>query len=540
MRAVRSLALYLVLLILAACGSTETPAREASFVDSGETSDVNGGAEEPDGSEGDEDADLSSDDASQDDAGERDAGSDSQGGASDVGGADDTGDSDVADPSDTTGDPANLLPNAGFERGASWLRDPASVSSYAWSRSGDPIYESGAQFEALEGRAALKIWGAFGETYPNTNTTYHEFTGAAAGDRVGLIGSFFSHPDDALSADTEVALVLVALDESGGELQSVASTLDAAEASTWTELSATLTVPDGTASVRAGVRFVQSSVDGTGSVYVDGFRATSTGTLIARPTRELVWHDEFDGVNADGTGLDSTKWFRQVWPAYHVNAERQAYKDREENAFVSEGLLTLRAIRGDVLDAEYSSGRIETDGLASWRYGRFEARIQLPTTRGTWPAFWMLPESWVYGGWPDSGEIDIMEYVGCDPELVHATVHTEAYNHIRETQRGDSMWLGSANSAFHTYAADWTPERIVFTTDGREVFRFENDGQGNAAAWPFDQRFYLILNLAVGGFWGGYCGVDTSAWPQDVLVDWVRVYQTPDEIEATNALPGSS
>lgn len=427
----------------------------------------------------------------------------------------------------------NVHPNPGFERGTSWRRTPATATAFAWSRTGDPIHESDATFAAHEGRAALKLWGAYDGTYPNTQLHAQEFDGAVAGDTVTVRGHLFTHEDDALARGNAAAVVAIALDEGGTELGVAEAPIDPATPGVWQERTATLLVPAGTAVVRAGVRFTQPAAETSGSVYADGFATTSTGTLVARETRELVWSDEFDGVNEDGTGLDRSRWFAQVWPAYHVNNELQTYLNRSENIIVEDGLLTLRAIRGDVSGAEYSSGRIETDGLAAWRYGRFEARLQVPDTRGTWPAFWMLPQDWAYGGWPDSGEIDIMEYVGCDPELVHATVHTGAYNHTRGTQRGDSMTLPTAPDAFHTYAVDWTPDRLVFTVDGAEVHRFDNDGAGDSATWPFDRRFYLILNLAVGGDWGGYCGVDAGGWPQDLRVDWVRVYQTSAEAAQT-------
>ena len=136
----------------------------------------------------------------------------------------------------------------------------------------------------------------------------------------------------------------------------------------------------------------------------------------------------------------------------------------------------------------------------------------------------MLPTDNVYGGWPNSGEIDIMEHVGCDPDVVHATVHTGAYNHMIGTQQGGSTGT-DATSAAHLYAVDWDPDRIVFTVDNREIFRFNNDGAGNSATWPFDQRFHIVMNLAFGGDWGGYCGIDWGALPQEYRLDWVRVYQ---------------
>jgi beta-glucanase (GH16 family) len=189
------------------------------------------------------------------------------------------------------------------------------------------------------------------------------------------------------------------------------------------------------------------------------------------------------------------------------------------------GQLIITARRESYNGADYTSARLNTSAKAGWTYGRFEGMIQVPEGQGTWPAFWMLPTDWTYGGWPESGEIDIMEHVGCDPNVVHGTVHTGAYNHTLGTQLGVSVDLSSATSDLHLYAIDWDEERIVFSVDGAAYFTFENDGAGDSDTWPFDQAFHFVLNLAVGGDWGGYCGVDSSAFPQEYRVDWVRVYQ---------------
>ena len=136
----------------------------------------------------------------------------------------------------------------------------------------------------------------------------------------------------------------------------------------------------------------------------------------------------------------------------------------------------------------------------------------------------MLPSDWTYGDWPHSGEIDIMEFVGCTPDTVYQTVHTGAYNHMYGTQQGGETTRDAAYS-LHLYAVDWDAEALRFTVDGESVFTFTNDGTGDSETWPFDQPFHLIVNLAFGGDWGGWCGVDTTALPQDFRIDWVRVYQ---------------
>jgi beta-glucanase (GH16 family) len=136
----------------------------------------------------------------------------------------------------------------------------------------------------------------------------------------------------------------------------------------------------------------------------------------------------------------------------------------------------------------------------------------------------MLPEENRFGGWPKNGEIDIMEHVGFDPGKVHGTVHTEAFNHMIGTQKAGQLMVSNFATEFHTYAVDWKEGQMDFYIDGQHYFTFKNSGNGYQE-WPFDQPFYLILNLAVGGNWGGKEGVDPDIWPQRMEVDYVRVYK---------------
>jgi len=251
----------------------------------------------------------------------------------------------------------------------------------------------------------------------------------------------------------------------------------------------------------------------------------------------LVWSDEFD---TDGLP-DPTKWTYDVGGSGWGNNELQYYtEDRLENARVENGILTIEAIKENYgRSNEYTSARLLSTGDAgSWLYGRVEVRAKLPAGRGTWPAIWMLPTDWVYGGWPDSGEIDIMEHVGYDMQRVHGTVHTEDYNHMLGTQVGTSIIGTNVDTEFHVYALEWRPDRIDVFYDDTLYFTFFNEGTGSAT-WPFDQRFHLILNIAVGGNWGGAQGVDETIWPQKMEVDYVRVYEIDKLYEVTkHAVPG--
>jgi beta-glucanase (GH16 family) len=239
-------------------------------------------------------------------------------------------------------------------------------------------------------------------------------------------------------------------------------------------------------------------------------------------TYNLVWSDEFDY-----TGLpDTAKWNYNVGGHGWGNQELQYYTDRRlENARVEDGKLVIEARRETYAGKDYTSARLVTKNKGDWIYGKFVISAKLPKGRGTWPAIWMLPTDWEYGGWPSSGEIDIMEHVGYDEGTVHGTVHTEAYNHSLGTQQGNSIKISDGTSTFHEYSIVWTPVKIDFFADDTKYFTFykhDNDYK----KWPFNKCFHLIMNIAVGGTWGGVQGVDVYAFPVTMEVDYVRVYQT--------------
>jgi beta-glucanase (GH16 family) len=233
-----------------------------------------------------------------------------------------------------------------------------------------------------------------------------------------------------------------------------------------------------------------------------------------------VWADEFDYTGQP----DPNKWGYDIGGTGWGNNELQYYTDRLSNASVGDGTLKITARKENVENREYSSARLVTKNKGDFLYGRFEFRAKLPTGVGTWPAIWMLPTDWAYGGWPKSGEIDVMEHVGYDQNKVHITVHTEAYNHGKNTQKGKTRIVETASTAFHLYRVDWTPYAIRGYIDNIPVFEFINEGKGSDV-WPFDKRFHLLMNIAVGGNWGGQQGVDPSVYPQTLEVDYVRVYK---------------
>jgi len=249
---------------------------------------------------------------------------------------------------------------------------------------------------------------------------------------------------------------------------------------------------------------------------------------------EQVWSDEFDGDN-----LDLSKWNILRWRPGWVNNEQQAYTDRDTNVFLQDGNLVIQGLiepnyydtdhTGNEYTANYTSGRINTDDKFSWTYGKFDIRAKLPSGRGSWPAIWMLGESITSIGWPDCGEIDIMEHVGFDDGNIHGSIHTKDFNHIMNTQRSGSIALPSATQSFHIYSLEWSPHYLRFLIDDSPFFFVYNDSNGNAAKWPFDSPHYMILNLAIGGDWGGIQGIESSSFPMRMLVDHVRVSKRSED-----------
>lgn len=244
-----------------------------------------------------------------------------------------------------------------------------------------------------------------------------------------------------------------------------------------------------------------------------------TDSIPEIPGYTLVWNDEFNKAN-----IDLSKWEHEVNGDGGGNNELQFYTALPTNSFIQDGRLVIKAIQENYQNRYFTSARIRSKYKGDWLYGRIEAYAKIPTGRGTWPAIWMLPTDWEYGGWPQSGEIDIMEHVGYDPNVVHGSIHTLAYNHTIGTQKTAKLTIPTATTAFHLYAIEWFEDHIDFYIDNQKYFTFNNENKG-WQYWPFDKRFHLILNLAVGGNWGGAQGIDPAAFPAQMEIDYVRVYK---------------
>lgn len=250
---------------------------------------------------------------------------------------------------------------------------------------------------------------------------------------------------------------------------------------------------------------------------------------------KLVWSDEFDHEGKP----DTMKWGFEC--GFIRNREDQYYTDRLKNARVEDGFLIIEVHKEDFKNAlfeskesknwrlnkdsaHYTSASLSTQGLAEWTYGKIEVRAKLPKGVGLWPAIWMLGTNRAEVGWPQCGEIDIMEHVGFELDSIFGTIHTEAYNHMKGTQKGKRVYIKDPYGEFHTYAIEWTPEKIDFLLD-RQVYHHVDNEHKTTDEWPFDQPFYLKLNIAVGGALGGKKGIDDSVFPQRMVVDYVRYYE---------------
>ncbi len=235
-----------------------------------------------------------------------------------------------------------------------------------------------------------------------------------------------------------------------------------------------------------------------------------------------VWYDEFDEAGKP----DISKWSYNIGGHGWGNQELQYYTDALENAKNEYGYLNIYALKETRGNNKYTSARLVSKNKGDFTYGRVEVKAKLPKGVGTWPAIWMLASQTSYGQnfWPENGEIDIMEHVGFDQNVVHGNVHTKAFNHTIGTNKGNRITVPEVSDKFNVYAVNWFPDRIEFEINGEKYFEFKKEEDYGWEQWPFDKKFHVILNIAVGGGWGGQKGVDENIFPQTMQVDYVRVY----------------
>jgi len=239
--------------------------------------------------------------------------------------------------------------------------------------------------------------------------------------------------------------------------------------------------------------------------------STSNGSAIIPPAGyKLVWNDEFNT-----SSIDSSKWNYEVNGDGGGNNELQYYTNFRENSFIKDSCLVIQALKKSYNGKDYTSARLNSNGKGDWKYGRFEIRAKLPYGQGLWPAIWMLPTDWVYGGWPSSGEIDIMEELGQQANKVYGTIH---YGNPHQQQGTNySLPSGFFLSNFHVFVLEWDSTSISIFVDSIKYF-------STKITKPFDQRFHFVLNVAVGGNWPGSPDY-TTLFPQQMMIDYVRVFQ---------------
>lgn len=244
----------------------------------------------------------------------------------------------------------------------------------------------------------------------------------------------------------------------------------------------------------------------------------SFGIAWAQPKeRKLVWQEEFDGIS-----LNEKEWNFELGDGCPNicgwgNNEKQIYT--KDNHSFKNGNLVINVLKNG--NDSYTSTRITTAGKKEFQYGRMEVRAKIPTGKGIWPAFWMLGSNIKKVGWPKCGEIDILEYVGREPHQIFTSLHTQdSHGNTINTKKTQ---IDNIEEGFHLYAIDWTKDKIEFFVDNQSVYTFNPDKK-DENVWPFNQPFYFIINVAVGGNFGGH-DVDNEIFPQEFLIDYIRVYQ---------------
>ena len=237
---------------------------------------------------------------------------------------------------------------------------------------------------------------------------------------------------------------------------------------------------------------------------------------ILKDNYRLVWHEFFEDEV-----LDTNQWNIEIRDPGWVNNELQAYTNRSENLVIEENNLIIKTIKERYKSASYTSGRINTSDKLEWKYGRFEIRAKIPKTKGVWPAIWLLSDSIAEEGWPKCGEIDIMEHIN-NEDIIYGTIHSEEYNHMTDTQIGGNTTIVDLDKKFHTFGLEWDENSLVWFIDDNIYHRvnkkdyFEDD-------WPFDNKYFLILNQAIGGFWPG--DPDNNFTSTEFIVDSIKVFQ---------------
>ena len=262
-----------------------------------------------------------------------------------------------------------------------------------------------------------------------------------------------------------------------------------------------------------------------GILFLASCAAPATAVLTPSPTATyswnsdgwtFIWSDEFDGNT-----IDPKNWVFDKGGSGWGNAELEYYTDRPENARIENGMLVIEARQEKYEGLPFTSARLNSRKLQEFQYGHIEARLKLPYGQGIWPAFWMLGGN---ASWPNGGEIDIMEFIGKTPDTVYQTVHGPGYSGAKGIGSHLVLTAETLKNDFHVFAIEWQPNEIRWIVDGQEVFKVTPEKIPAGTKWVFDHPLFIIMNVAVGGGWPGYPD-ETTVFPQQLQVDYVRVYQ---------------
>ena len=456
------------------------------------------------------------------------------------------------------------LTNGGFESDANdpgpgiapatWTQYPIEGVSKAVVINGDSIYNASlnaadpsAIFSAYAGTKGMKVYGQ--NYYPNgvwlgpsqTGTVYQEFQqvttpGLTTGTTIHARGMAKVASIDPLTGGSTFNYGFKFMNSSNVEISRSVSTLTSATftADKWVPLTVNATIPAGTDKVQLISEFVQNASTDTGSVYLDdlsiGFGNINATTTVGGTTYSLAWSDEFDG-----TALNSANWTPETGGGGWGNSEQQTYTSNSENLSVGNGTLLIQAQKSGTT---WTSARVKSQGKRSFRYGKIEFRAKLPTGVGPWPAAWMLGNNISSSGWPACGEIDVMEWRGnptSDANTVGHALHSNTRNGGDPVQPGSRSAVTNPSGAFHTYAVVWTSSNLVFSVDGVDTATLTPP---SADASAFQQEFFLILNLAMGGSYVGNT-IASNLTTASYEVDYVRVYQPAAATVTTPAAPAA-
>jgi len=457
---------------------------------------------------------------------------------------------------------ANILANPGFETGS---------LATNWNTSGANNYiESGASV-AHGGTDYYKVYGQF---ITSTNyTAIYQDNISSPGAIYAADGWAYSLSSDAINGQDQVWLEVTFLDASKDALADYRSAVVSAANiasfggfNSWLDLQITnqcsftsavklillpgtvtntvtsLVAPANTAYVRYKIVFEQGSDNASGSMYFDDLTLNQTGGTVVVPPPVLQWNIAWDD-EFNGNSINLTNWgFETGNNGGWGNSELEYYTSRTNNARVENGQLVIEADQESYGGSSYTSARMLTKGKWSWTYGRIEARIKLPRGQGIWPAFWMLGTNIDSVSWPTCGEIDIMENIGktSDQGTDHGTIHGpqsggQDYNYGSGVGGTYTLPGGAALADdYHIYAIEWTPNQIKWFMDNNQYFTATPASLPNTGTWVFSQPQFLLLNLAVGGQWPGNPD-GTTVFPQQMLVDYVRVYEQTAPLQISAA-----